>query len=70
MRDLVFDTIADEISNGEGSVDVTGFGKFESVERAERNGHNPSTGQPMVIPASKAPKFKAAKKLKDKVKGK
>lgn len=63
-----FNTIAEAIKNGD-KVDVTGFGKFESVERAQRNGVNPSTGERIVIPASKAPKFKPAKALKDLVKG-
>ena len=44
-----------------------GFGTFEVSERAERTGRNPQSGKEMVIPASKAPKFKAGKALKDMV---
>ena len=40
---------------------------FEVSERAERTGRNPQSGKEMVIPASKAPKFKAGKALKDMV---
>jgi DNA-binding protein HU-beta len=44
-----------------------GFGTFEVTERAAREGRNPSTGATLKIPASKAPKFKAGKNLKDAV---
>ena len=47
------------------SIKLVGFGTFEVAERAERTGRNPQTGAEMVIPASKAPKFKAGKALKD-----
>ena len=44
---------------------MVGFGTFEVSERAAREGRNPANGQPMQIAASKAPKFKAGKALKD-----
>ena len=44
---------------------MVGFGTFEVSERAARTGRNPQTGEEMTIPASKAPKFKAGKALKD-----
>ena len=44
---------------------LVGFGTFEVVERAAREGRNPQTGETMPIPASKAPRFKAGKALKD-----
>lgn len=47
------------------SIQLVGFGTFEVAERAERTGRNPQTGAEIVIPASKAPKFKAGKALKD-----
>ena len=46
-------------------VQMVGFGTFEVVERAEREGRNPQTGETMKIAASKTPKFKAGKALKD-----
>ena len=46
---------------------LVGFGSFEVAERAAREGINPLTKQPMSIPASKAPKFKAGRGLKDAV---
>ncbi|MCL2387570.1 MAG: HU family DNA-binding protein [Defluviitaleaceae bacterium] len=51
-------------------VQLVGFLTASVVERAEREGRNPQTGQPMKIAASKAPTFKAGKKLKDAVNGK
>lgn len=63
----VFDSISDELKGG-GKVQLVGFGTFEVRERAARTGHNPRTNEPMNIPASKVPAFKAGKALKDIVK--
>ena len=62
----VLGTITDELVKGE-KVSLTGFGTFEVKERAERMGHNPKTGEPMVIASSKAPVFKAGTALKNAV---
>lgn len=61
------DTVKEELAKDE-KVQLVGFGTFEVTERAERQGRNPSTGESMVIPASKSPKFKAGKVLKDAIK--
>lgn len=58
------DVIAEELAKGE-KIQLVGFGTFEVSERAAREGRNPQSGEPMNIPASKAPKFKAGKALKD-----
>ena len=58
------DVVAEELKNG-GKVQLVGFGTFEVSERAEREGRNPQSGEVMKIAASKAPKFKAGKALKD-----
>ena len=58
------DTVTEELKNGE-KIQLVGFGTFEVTERAERNGRNPKTGEAITIPASKSPKFKAGKALKD-----
>ena len=60
----VLDTVVEAVTNGE-KVQIVGFGTFEVTERAAREGRNPHTGEPMPIAASKAPKFKAGKALKD-----
>ena len=60
------DIVAKELKDG-GQVQVVGFGTFKVSERAAREGRNPQTGETMSIKASKAPKFKAGKALKDAV---
>ena len=60
------DVVSGELKNG-GKVQLVGFGTFEVSERAAREGRNPQSGEPMKIAASKAPKFKAGKALKDMV---
>ncbi len=62
------DVVGDELSKG-GKVQLAGFGTFEVVERAAREGINPRTKEAITIPASKAPKFKPMKSLKEKVNG-
>ncbi|HHY81191.1 MAG TPA: HU family DNA-binding protein [Clostridiales bacterium] len=58
--------ITDALANND-KVQLVGFGTFEVRERAERKGRNPQTKEEIVIPASKAPVFKAGKALKDAV---
>ena len=58
------DVVAEELKKG-GKVQLVGFGTFEVSERAARDGRNPQTGKVMKIAASKAPRFKAGKALKD-----
>ena len=48
-------------------IQLVGFGTFEVAERAARTGKNPQTKEEIQIPASKAPKFKAGRALKDTV---
>ena len=60
------DVVAEELAKGE-KIQLVGFGTFEVAERPAREGRNPRTGEPMPIAASKAPKFKAGKALKDTV---
>lgn len=50
------------------AVQITGFGTFDVVKRSARKGRNPATGKEIKIAASKAPRFKAGKVLKDSVK--
>ena len=60
------DAVSEELVKG-GKVQLVGFGTFEVSERSSREGRNPKTGKPMTIAASKTPKFKAGKALKDEV---
>jgi len=58
------DVVTAELKKGE-KIQLVGFGTFEVSERAAREGRNPQTGEAMTIDASKSPKFKAGKALKD-----
>ncbi len=58
------DTVGKTLKKGD-KVQLVGFGTFEVTKRAARTGRNPQTGAEMKIKASKAPKFKAGKALKD-----
>ena len=60
------EVVAEEMKKGE-KIQLVGFGTFEVSTRAARTGRNPQTGKEMTIPASKAPRFKAGKALKDMV---
>ena len=60
------DTVTEEMVKGE-KVQLVGFGTFEVSERAAREGRNPRSGETVTIAASKSPKFKAGKALKDAV---
>ena len=58
------DVVGAQLKKGD-KIQLVGFGTFEVVKRAAREGRNPQTGKTMKIAASKAPKFKAGKALKD-----
>ena len=64
--DSVFDAISGALKKGE-EVRLVGFGTFSVADRAATTGRNPRTGDVIQIPASKQPKFKAGKGLKDAV---
>ena len=60
------DTVADALASGD-KIALVGFGTFDVVAKAAREGRNPSTGETIKIAACKAPMFKAGKALKDAV---
>ncbi|QVK20321.1 HU family DNA-binding protein [Mycoplasmatota bacterium] len=60
-------SITEALANGE-KVSLTGFGSFETRQRAAREGRNPRTGEVIQISAQNTPAFKAGKALKDAVK--
>jgi DNA-binding protein HU-beta len=62
--DSVFDTITGSLKGGE-EVRLVGFGTFTVSNRRATEGRNPRTGEKIAIPASRQPKFKAGKALKD-----
>lgn len=64
--DSFLKAITDALQGGN-TVSLVGFGTFSVKERAERQGRNPQTGEPITIKAAKIPSFKAGKALKDAV---
>lgn len=60
-------SVEEAVSCGE-KVQLIGFGTFEPRERSQRTGHNPRTGEPINIPATIVPVFKAGKDFKARVK--
>jgi DNA-binding protein HU-beta len=64
--DAVFDSIEKSLSGGN-EVRLVGFGTFSVANRKASTGRNPRTGESIQIPASKQPKFKAGKGLKEAV---
>jgi DNA-binding protein HU-beta len=64
--DAVFDAITKSLKKGQ-EVRLVGFGTFSVTKRRATEGRNPRTGEKIKIPASKQPKFKAGKGLKDAV---
>ena len=64
--EATFKSIASSLKKGE-EVRLIGFGTFAVVNRAATTGRNPRTGQPLKIPATRLPKFRAGKSLKEAV---
>jgi DNA-binding protein HU-beta len=64
--DGVFENITAALRGGQ-EVRLVGFGTFAVVQRAASEGRNPRTGERISIPASKQPKFKPGKALKESV---
>ena len=66
MLDVLFDEIAKTIKSGD-KVNITGFGIFRVADRKAREARNPKTGETVHVKASRAPKFRASKVLKEMV---
>ncbi len=60
--------VSESLKSGE-DVSLVGFGTFSVVDRAERQGRNPKTGEVISISAKKVVKFKPGKALKDEIEG-
>lgn len=65
--DMVFDSITGSLKKGE-EVSIAGFGIFTVRQRAARQARNPRTGEMVSVAATKVPKFRAGKALKEAVK--
>ncbi len=62
--DAVFDAIVEALKGGD-EVRLVGFGTFSVAARAASEGRNPRTGEKIKIAASKQPKFKPGKGLRN-----
>jgi len=62
--DCYHEVVAGALKGGD-SVDIAGFGSFSVAERAARTGRNPKTGEVLQIKASRVPKFRPGKGLRD-----
>ncbi len=60
-----FTAVVKDTLQNNGDITLVGFGSFTVAERAERQGLNPKTKEPITIPAARVPKFKPGKALKD-----
>lgn len=63
VLEVIMASIMDAVASGD-KVVLAGFGRFESSDRRARNGRNPGTGEPVVIPATKIPVFRPGKDFK------
>jgi DNA-binding protein HU-beta len=68
VLDAAFDTVENTLKRGE-EVRIVGFGNFYVSQRKAGTGRNPQTGESIAIKASKLPKFRAGKQLKETVNG-
>ena len=66
MIDATFSCLGDVLAQGD-KLSWSGFGAFETRQRAAREGHIPSTGERIEIPAANIPVFKPSRQLKEKV---
>jgi len=66
--DVVIDSIVSSLKKG-GEVSIAGLGIFSTKVRAARQARNPRTGEAISVPSMRVPKFRAAKALKDAVRG-
>lgn len=62
----IFESMTNAMLKGD-TVDIAGFGKFLVAKRAARMARNPKTGEAVSVPASKKPKFRPSKALKEAV---
>ena len=60
----IFSSIKETLARGE-KIEIRGFGSFRLRHRRSREGRNPKTGAPVVVPAKRIPFFKAGKELKE-----
>ena len=66
LVEAFFDEIKKSLLNNE-EVKISGFGNFKILNKKERPGRNPKTGEPAIISARRVVTFKAGQKLRKKM---
>ena len=66
--DALLELACDEVANG-GEINLTGYMKISTVQRAARMGRNPQTGESVSVPASTGVKIQAGARLKSAARG-
>ncbi|MCD8356635.1 MAG: HU family DNA-binding protein [Clostridia bacterium] len=66
VMDIAFRCLGDVLAQGE-RIALTGFGTFDTKQRAAREVCVPTTGEKAIVPAARVPVFRAAKQLKEKL---
>lgn len=69
LVESVLAIIKETLFSGE-FVKISGFGKFDAIDKAPRMGRNPKTGEPILIEARKVVKFKVSRRLREKMNSK
>ena len=69
LVDSIFGIIKETLESGE-DILISGFGKFSVLEKGERKGRNPQTGEPMMLASRKVVSFKCGSVLRDRLNGK
>jgi integration host factor subunit alpha len=69
LVDSIFEIIKETLESGD-DILISGFGKFSVLEKGERKGRNPQTGEPMTIAPRKVVSFKCGSVLRDRLNGK
>lgn len=66
VLETLIEIIKSTLASGE-DIMISGFGKFQVIEKSSRKGRNPATGDAMILEKRRVVTFKCAGKLKDKI---
>ena len=66
--DAMAEVVTDELDKKDGRLTLVGFGTFKTINKKQKKGRNPRTGDEIIIPKKRVVKFVPGKKLKEVVK--
>lgn len=64
--ETLLEIVKSTLASGE-DIMISGFGKFQVIEKAPRKGRNPATGDAMILEKRRVVTFKCAGKLRDRM---